>query len=68
MSLGLVLRDMQLAETYQVSGTPTIFINGRRAEGVESAQKLRELIAQSRSETIDGATEAVDTRYHRPSN
>lgn len=60
ISLGLILRDMQLAETYQVSGTPTIFINGRRVQGIESAQKLRELIVESRTEiSVGGANEAV---------
>jgi protein-disulfide isomerase len=54
MSLGLVLRDMQLAQTYQATGTPTIFVNGRRLQGVESAQTLKELIAEARKETSAG--------------
>jgi protein-disulfide isomerase len=56
MSVGLVLRDMQLAQAYEVSGTPTIFINGRRVEGVESAKKLRDLIGEARVEMLAGST------------
>lgn len=50
MSVGLVLKDIDLAEENQISGTPTLFINGHRVQGVESAAKLRELIAEARKE------------------
>ena len=50
MSVGLVLKDMNLAENSHVSGTPTLFINGHRLQSVESAEKLRELIAEARKE------------------
>jgi predicted DsbA family dithiol-disulfide isomerase len=50
MSVGLVLKDMDLAASLQVSGTPTVFINGHRVGGVESAAKLREMIAEARKE------------------
>lgn len=50
MSLGLVLRDIDLATSNQVSGTPTLFINGRKVIGVESASKLRELITDAARE------------------
>jgi protein-disulfide isomerase len=44
MSLGLVLRDINLAESNQITGTPTIFINGRRIDGVRTAAELTALI------------------------
>lgn len=45
MSLGLVFRDMDLASANEVTGTPTLFINGQRAQGVKDAAQLRELVA-----------------------
>jgi len=59
MSVGLVLRDMNLAEVNHVTGTPTLFINGRRTEGVENADKLRELIAEAREEGAQRASTAT---------
>jgi protein-disulfide isomerase len=50
MSVGLVLKDIDLAVANQINGTPTVFINGHRLQGVESAMKLRELIAEARKE------------------
>ncbi|MGO9132024.1 MAG: DsbA family protein [Bryobacteraceae bacterium] len=50
MSLGLVLRDLNLAEANQVTSTPTLFINGHRVQGVENAARLRELIAAAQAE------------------
>ncbi len=50
MSVGLVLKDMNLAESLQINGTPTVFINGHRIQGVESAAKLLEMIAEARKE------------------
>jgi protein-disulfide isomerase len=50
MSVGLVLKDMNVAESYQVNATPTVFINGNRLKGVDSAAKLREMIAEARKE------------------
>jgi protein-disulfide isomerase len=50
MSVGLVLKDMDLAGSFQVNGTPTVFINGHRVAGVGSAAKLREMIAEARKE------------------
>jgi protein-disulfide isomerase len=50
MSVGLVLKDMDLAEANHISGTPTLFINGHRLQSVESAAKLRELIEEARKE------------------
>jgi protein-disulfide isomerase len=40
MSVGLVLKDIDLADANQVNATPTVFINGHRLLGVESAAKL----------------------------
>lgn len=50
MALGLVLKDMGLAEENQVNATPTILVNGHRLRGIENATKLRELIAAAASE------------------
>jgi protein-disulfide isomerase len=50
MSLGLVLQDINLAAAAHVEGTPTLFVNGKRAPGVGSAADLRELIAHARQE------------------
>jgi protein-disulfide isomerase len=44
MSLGLVLRDIDLASSNNVNATPTLFINGRRVQGVKDAKQLREII------------------------
>jgi protein-disulfide isomerase len=52
MSVGLVLKDMNAAQSNQIQGTPTIFINGHRVQGVESASKLLEMIAEARKETV----------------
>jgi protein-disulfide isomerase len=50
MSVGLVLKDISLADANQVNGTPTLFINGHRMLGIESAARLRELIAAAQEE------------------
>ena len=52
MSVGLVMKDIDLAEANQVRGTPTIFINGHRLQGVESDTKIRELIAEARKDAL----------------
>jgi protein-disulfide isomerase len=49
MSLGLVYRDMNLAATNQVTGTPTIFIKGRRIEGVRDTAQLQQLIEKAKA-------------------
>lgn len=47
LSLGLVLQDMDLASRAQVSGTPTLFLNGRRFTGIKDAAQLRQAIADA---------------------
>jgi protein-disulfide isomerase len=59
MSVGLVMKDMNLAESSQINATPTIFINGHRMKGVESAAKLREMIADARRETAAHSASAT---------
>lgn len=49
-SLGLVLRDMELAAAYNVNATPTLFINGHRVSGVKDAHELTELIDEAEAE------------------
>jgi protein-disulfide isomerase len=51
LSLGLVLQDINLAAASQVEGTPTLFVNGNRAQPVGSAADLRQLISRARKET-----------------
>jgi len=51
MSLGLVLRDINLASSNNVNATPTIFINGHRLQGVKDAAQLRELISAAVKES-----------------
>ncbi len=53
MSLGLVFRDMNLASTNSVEGTPTLFINGHRVSGVQDAKELMELISQAKRESTE---------------
>jgi len=64
MSVGLVLKDMNVAETYQINATPTVFINGHPLKGVDSAAKLREAIADARknAELHPVAPSALGTR------
>jgi len=50
MSLGLVFRDMNLATTHNIQGTPTLFVNGRRIPGVRDADQLRQLITEAEAE------------------
>jgi protein-disulfide isomerase len=48
MSLGLVLRDMNLASANDINGTPTLFINGQRRQGIKDAAELRQLITEAK--------------------
>jgi predicted DsbA family dithiol-disulfide isomerase len=48
MSLGLVLRDLNLASANNVNGTPTLFINGQRIQGIKDASELRRLLAEAK--------------------
>jgi predicted DsbA family dithiol-disulfide isomerase len=59
MSVGLVLKDMDLAASSQVNATPTVFINGHRVGGVENAAKLREMIAEARKEAATRTASAT---------
>jgi protein-disulfide isomerase len=52
MSLGLVLRDMNLASANNITATPTLFINGRRVQGIKNASELRQLIADAEAEKV----------------
>jgi len=62
MSVGLVLKDINLAENNNINGTPTLFINGHRLQSVENAEKLRELIAEARKEAAATATVSASIR------
>jgi protein-disulfide isomerase len=52
MSLGLVLRDTNLASSNQITGTPTLFINGRRIQGVKDSADLTRLIAEAKASAL----------------
>ena len=58
MSLGLVIRDIDLGTTNQVTGTPTLFINGHRVQGVKDQTQLRALIGEAAHEG-DKVTEST---------
>jgi protein-disulfide isomerase len=60
LSLGLVLRDMNLASAYEVTGTPTIFLNGRLLSGVRDATQLRTLLREAETDKRDGRAESKD--------
>ena len=47
MSLGAVLRDKELAQHSGVTGTPTIFVNGRMITGVGSAAEFHKLLVNA---------------------
>ena len=53
MSLGLVLRDTNLAAANKVEGTPTLFLNGPRLPGVRDAAQLRQFIAEAQKEAAE---------------
>ncbi|MGH9772507.1 MAG: thioredoxin domain-containing protein [Candidatus Acidiferrales bacterium] len=50
MSLGLVLRDLNLASDNHINATPTLFINGKRVQGVQDANELMQLIGEAAKE------------------
>jgi protein-disulfide isomerase len=47
MSLGLVLKDIKAASLYQVTGTPTVFVNGERIQAVQDGEKLHQIIQEA---------------------
>jgi protein-disulfide isomerase len=56
LSLGTVLKDTEAANTYQVRGTPTLFVNGKRASGIRSAEDVHNLVLQALQEAAPPAT------------
>jgi protein-disulfide isomerase len=54
MSLGLVLRDINLASVNHVNATPTLFINGHRVVGVKDINQMGQLIAAAKEEDRQG--------------
>jgi len=51
LSLGLVLKDMNLASANNINSTPTLFINGSRIPGVKDSADLRRIIAEAKKES-----------------
>jgi hypothetical protein len=64
MSLGLVLRDINLASDNKIDATPTLFINGKPVQGAVDASALKRLIdeAQSNSQSKDGSGVIASSR------
>jgi len=54
LSLGAVLQVMNLASAYEVTTTPTLFINGRRMSAVKGVEELRKLIQTADAEDQGG--------------
>ncbi len=52
MALGIIMRDSQLARTLGVTSTPTIYINGVEAKGVQSARELEDWIRRTNPVSI----------------
>jgi protein-disulfide isomerase len=53
MSLGLVLRDLNLASANNINGTPTLFINGQRKQGIKDVAELRQLITEAKKALLE---------------
>lgn len=64
MSLGLVLRDMNLASANNIHATPTLFINGRRILGVRDANQLRRLIGEAKGEETQSQASNDSVPHH----
>ena len=62
LSLGLVLRGLNLASSNQVDSTPTIFINGRRIPGAKDIAQLREVIQDAKDEKRSETSKRVDPK------
>jgi len=56
MSLGLILRDLDLASANSIDATPTLFINGNRITGIKDAAQLRQLIREAEKESNQAGT------------
>jgi protein-disulfide isomerase len=52
LSVGMVIRDTSLGTANRVTGTPTVFVNGRRLQqGVRDSSDLRAAIAEAMGKT-----------------
>lgn len=49
MSAGMIERDQALGKELNITGTPTLFINGRRYVGMRNSEALRAAIAAAES-------------------
>jgi predicted DsbA family dithiol-disulfide isomerase len=56
LSLGLVLKDMNLASLNEVNSTPTLFINGHRVAGIRDKAQLIDLIREAEKGTESEAS------------
>jgi protein-disulfide isomerase len=51
LSLGLVLKDVNLASANNINSTPTLFVNGSRIPGVKDSADLRRIIEEAKKES-----------------
>lgn len=56
-----VTRSMQLGESLAVSGTPTLFINGKRLPGIPTFRELEEIVRDEAGQGATADTTSVDT-------
>ena len=66
MSLGLVFRDMNLAVSNNVQGTPSLFVNGRRVPSVKNADQLKRLIAEAEPEARSASLAKAEFTQSQP--
>ena len=61
LALGPVTQDQQLGLAVSIHGTPTMFVNGVRFDGVRSAAELETIINQAARGELVGPAEKMDT-------
>jgi protein-disulfide isomerase len=61
-SLGIVLQDINLALSYDVHSTPTVFVNGRQISTIRDAGELRKVIQSADTERQAGLIPTVPDR------
>jgi protein-disulfide isomerase len=56
LTMGIVKKDVDAGNKFNVHSTPTIFVNGRRIEGVRDVTQLKQLIVAAHSENAKNAS------------
>lgn len=52
MSLGLVTKDIKAGSLYEINGTPTVSINGKRVEAAKTQAELDMLVDQANAGVV----------------